>query len=119
MVDHHDPEWADAAAARFRSAGTITLSRFQEWLGRGPALRSMWEAWERGDRRGAVSAVPPEVARALILRGSLDAIRAGVQRYLDAGIDTAFLQLTTTEADPARKRQRVLDAVRALAPEAG
>jgi ferrous iron transport protein B len=27
-------QWADAAATRFRRQGTITLSRFQEWLGR-------------------------------------------------------------------------------------
>jgi hypothetical protein len=39
-----------------------------------------------------------------------------VQRYLDAGIDTAFLQVSTLEADPARRRRVLLDALRALAP---
>src|SRR5438876_724442 len=29
-------------------------ARFQEWLGRGPALRPMWDAWAAGDRARAV-----------------------------------------------------------------
>jgi hypothetical protein len=52
----------------------------------------------------------------LILRGSPGDIRAHVQRYLDAGIDTAFLQVSTLEAEPARRRRVLLDALRALAP---
>lgn len=91
---------------------------FHEWLGRAALLEPMWEAWERGDRRAAVAAVPPEVARALILRGSMAEIRAGVQRYLDAGVDTAFLQFSTSEPDPQAKRERILGAVQALAPTA-
>ena len=54
----------------------------------------------------------------LILRGSIAEIRAHVQRYLDAGIDTAFLQVSTLESDPARRRRVLLDALRALAPSA-
>jgi hypothetical protein len=42
-----------------------------------------------------------------------------VRRYLEAGIDTAFLQVSTLETDPARRRQVLGDAVRALAPSAG
>ena len=89
---------------------------FQEWLGRGEALGPMWEAWSRGDRRAAVAAVPPRVADDLILRGSMGDIRAGIRRYLAAGIDTAFLSLSTIDPDAARARQTLLDAVRALAP---
>ena len=75
---------------------------YQDWLGRGPALAPMWEAWERGDRRAAVAAVPEAVMRDLILRGSMADIRAHVKRYLDAGIDTAFLQVSTLETDARR-----------------
>jgi probable F420-dependent oxidoreductase len=91
---------------------------YQDWLGRGPALSPMWEAWERGDRRAAVAAVPERVMADLILRGSMADIRAHVQRYLDAGIDTAFLQVSTLESDPARRRRLLGDALRALAPSA-
>jgi probable F420-dependent oxidoreductase len=89
---------------------------FQEWLGRGTELTPMWQAWERGDRRAAVAAVPPRVMSDLILRGSMAEIRAHVQRYLDAGIETAFLQVSTLETDPARRRRVLADALAALAP---
>ena len=52
----------------------------------------------------------------LILRGSMADIRAHVRRYLEAGIDTAFLQVSTLETDPARRRRVLGDALRALAP---
>ena len=91
---------------------------YQEWLGRGPILSPMWEAWQRGDRKAAVAAVPETVMGDLILRGSMAEIRAHVQRYLDAGIDTAFLQVSTLEQDPARRRRVLGDALRALAPRA-
>ena len=89
---------------------------YQEWLGRGAELGPMWQAWERGDRKAAVAAVPASVMDDLILRGSMAEIRAHVQRYLDAGIDTAFLQVSTLEQEPVRRRQILLDALRALAP---
>ncbi len=89
---------------------------FHEWLGRGETLGPMWEAWRGGDRKGAVAAVPERVMNDLIVRGSMDEIRAHVVRYLDAGIDTAFLALSTGEQDPTKRREILLDAIRALAP---
>ncbi len=91
---------------------------YQEWLGRGDALGPMWQAWERGDRKAAVAAVPAAVMDDLILRGSMAEIRAHVRRYLDAGIDTAFLQVSTLETDDTRRRRVLGDALRALAPSA-
>jgi hypothetical protein len=76
----------------------------------------MWNAWQGGDRKAAVAAVPEAVMNDLIIRGSMDAIRAHVQRYLDAGVDTAFLALSTLEQDPTRRRALQVDALRALAP---
>jgi probable F420-dependent oxidoreductase len=90
---------------------------FHEWLGRAAELSPMWEAWNRGDRRAAVAAIPESVIGELILRGSMDEIRDGVRRYFDAGIDTAFLSVSTFESDPARRRQILRDALCALAPE--
>jgi len=91
---------------------------YQEWLGRTPALQPMWDKWAAGDRKGAVSAIPSAIVDELISRGSLPAIRARVQRYLDLGVDTAFLQLQTNDPDPARRRALTLEAMRALAPTA-
>jgi hypothetical protein len=52
----------------------------------------------------------------LILRGSMAEIRAHVRRYLQAGVDTAFLHLLTCEPDPVQKREVLIQATRALAP---
>jgi probable F420-dependent oxidoreductase len=89
---------------------------FHEWLGRAEALSSMWEAWGRGDRRGAVAAVPERVLDDLLLRGSVKAIREGIQRYFDAGVDTAFLLLQSSEPDPTSRRAQLRSAMRALTP---
>jgi probable F420-dependent oxidoreductase len=89
---------------------------FHEWLGRGALLGPMWDAWDRGDRRAAVSAVPLDLAEALILRGTMADIRAGVERYLRAGVDTAFLQFSSSESHAEARRERILGALRALAP---
>ena len=43
-------------------------------------------------------------------------MRAHVRRYLDAGVDTAFLQLQSFESDLTRKRQALLEGLHALAP---
>jgi probable F420-dependent oxidoreductase len=112
---------SSAAALAMRRHVTAYLNvpvyrAFHEWLGRGEALGPMWQAWGRGDRKAAVAAVPEKVVADLIIRGSMDEIRAHVLRYLDAGIDTAFLSPSTTETDPARRRDVLLDALRALAP---
>ncbi len=91
---------------------------FHEWLGRTPDLAPMWDAWSRGDRKGAVAAIPEHVVDDLIIRGSMAQIRASIERYLDAGIDTVFLSLSTFETDDARRRTVLRDAVHALAPSA-
>jgi probable F420-dependent oxidoreductase len=118
-----DPPGADADVGVRRHVTAYlnvpVYRAYQDWLGRGPQLGPMWQAWERGDRKAAVAAVPERVMSELIVRGSMAEIRAHVQRYLDAGIDTAFLQLSTLETDAARRRQVLGDAVRALAPSAG
>lgn len=89
---------------------------FQQWLGRSALLGPMWDAWDSGNRRGALAAIPDQAVHELTLRGTMEEIRAHVQRYLDAGVDTACLYLLTRERDPARKREVVLQAMRALAP---
>ncbi len=90
---------------------------FHEWLGRSASLGPMWDAWAGGDRKAAVAAVPQEVMNDLIVQGSPDEMKAHVQRYFDAGVDTAFLQMQSFEPDPAKKRENILNAVRNLAPK--
>jgi probable F420-dependent oxidoreductase len=116
-VDPPSPQ-ADLAVRRHVTAylNVPVYRAFHEWLGRADALGPMWSAWQNGDRRAAVAAVPERVMNDLIIRGSMETIRAHVQRYLDAGVDTAFLALSTLEQEPSRRRAIQLDALRALAP---
>lgn len=119
MVNLDPPGPASDAGLRRHITAYLTVPvyrAFHEWLGRAALLGPMWDAWARGDRKGAVAAVPDAAVRELILRGSMEDIRAGVHRYLDAGIDTAFLQFSSSEGDLDRKREVFLAATRALAP---
>ncbi len=118
-VDPPSPE-SDLGVRRHVTAylNVPVYRAFHEWLGRTEALQPMWDAWGQGDRRAAVAAVPREVLDDLIIRGTMAEIRAHVERFMAAGVDTAFLQLFTFEPDPPRKRQILLDAMRALAPGA-
>jgi alkanesulfonate monooxygenase SsuD/methylene tetrahydromethanopterin reductase-like flavin-dependent oxidoreductase (luciferase family) len=109
---------ADLGVRRYINAylNVPVYQAFQEWLGRAALLTPMWQAWSSGDRRGAVAAVPEQVVNDLIIRGSTAEIRAHVLRYLEADVDTAFLQLLTFEPDAARRREVLLEAMRTLAP---
>src|SRR5438552_4809110 len=82
---------------------------FHEWLGRGPQLKAMWDAWEAGDRKAATAAIPDEVVDELIVHGSPSECRAHVQRYVDNGVTTPALAIMPFGID-ARQ------AIRDLAP---
>jgi probable F420-dependent oxidoreductase len=116
-VDPPGPAADDALRRQVTGYLNVPVYRaFHEWLGRQAVLGPMWRAWEQGDRKAAVAAVPDRVIGDLFVRGSADEIRAHVRRYHEAGIDTAFLSLSTVEQDPARRRAVLADAMRALAP---
>ncbi len=120
---HVDPPSAEADLVTRRHIAAYlnvpVYRAFHEWLGRTPELGPMWEAWTRGDRKGAVAAIPDRVVGELVMRGSVDEIRARVRRYFEAGLDTAFLAFQTSEPDRERKREIVRGAMRALAPGRG
>jgi probable F420-dependent oxidoreductase len=118
-VDPPGPD-SDLAVRRHIAAymNVPVYRAYQEWLGRTPVLGPMWEAWGRGDRKGAIAAIPEAMLGELMTRGSLPEIRARAERFLEAGLDTVFLALGTAETDPARKRRVVREAMRALAPAA-
>lgn len=106
----------DRAAARAVARRMITAyltvpayAAFHRWLGRGPALQAMWDAWEGGDRRAALAAVPDEVVDALVVHGSPEACRRHVARYVANGVTVPVLQVVPAGVDLA-------EAVRGLAP---
>jgi alkanesulfonate monooxygenase SsuD/methylene tetrahydromethanopterin reductase-like flavin-dependent oxidoreductase (luciferase family) len=82
---------------------------FHQWLGRGPQLEPMWSAWQAGDRKGALAAIPDEVVDALIVHGSFDECRAHVGRYVANGVDIPVMAVIPID-------KSIGDAVRGLAP---
>jgi probable F420-dependent oxidoreductase len=83
-------------AARRHIAAYLTVpvyTEFQRWLGRGPQLEELLDAWNGGDRKRAVEVVPDALVSELFVTGTPAECAAGVQRYLDAGVDIATLAL--------------------------
>jgi probable F420-dependent oxidoreductase len=72
---------------------------FHRWLGRGPALEPMWEAWSQGDRRWALELIPDEVVDDLVIHGSFAACREHIDRYVANGVSIPVLYLLPCEVD--------------------
>ena len=87
-------------------------AEFHRWLGRGPALQPMWDAWAAGDRKAALEAIPDQVVDELVVHGSVDECRAHVQRYVDHGVTIPAPAVIPIGIDLA-------DAVAGLSPSAG
>ncbi len=105
------------AAGRFAVAAYLNVpvyAEFHRWLGRGDVLQPMWDAWQAGDRKAALAAIPDEVVDDLIVHGSPAECRAKIQAYFDNGVTTSSLAIMPF--DPELKHW---DAVKALAPAAG
>ncbi len=83
---------------------------FHEWLGRGTALRGMWDAWATGDRRAAAAAIPDDVVDSLVLHGSAASVRDQIGRYVANGVTTPALALLPLAGVDQRT------AIRELAP---
>jgi probable F420-dependent oxidoreductase len=110
-------EDADAARmiGRFAIAAYLNVpvyAAFHEWLGRGPALKGMWEAWQARDRKAATAAIPDEVVDQLLVHGSPEECRDHVGRYMANGVTTPALAIIPASPDPQAVRQ----AMRDLAP---
>jgi probable F420-dependent oxidoreductase len=83
-------------AGKFAIAAYLNVpvyAAFHEWLGRGPELQPMWDAWKAGDRKAAVDAIPDTLVDELMVHGSVAECRAKIQRYFDNGVTTSTLAI--------------------------
>ena len=104
------------ASARYAIAAYMNVpvyAAFHEWLGRGPLMQGMWDAWKAGDRKAALAAIPDEVVDALVVHGSPSKCRETIQRYFDNGVTTSALAILPL--DPALNYWQ---AVKDLSPSA-
>ncbi len=104
---------ADRQAARDHArhlvAGYLNsgvYAAYHAWLGRGAVLEPMWRAWQAGDRKAAVAAVPDALVDELFLTGDEAQIKAGVADYVRAGITRPVLSVLGP--DPALSRALAL-----------
>jgi probable F420-dependent oxidoreductase len=84
------------AGARFAIAAYLNVpvyAAFHEWLGNGPRLQGMWDAWKAGDRKAALAAIPDDVVDELVIHGTPAQCKAHIQTYMDNGITTAALAI--------------------------
>jgi probable F420-dependent oxidoreductase len=88
-------------------------AEFHRWLGREAELGPVWKAWEAGDRKGALAAVPDDLVDALVLHGTPAQVRAKLAEYVSGGVRTPVIALV-----PAADTDLVA-AVRALGSDGG
>jgi probable F420-dependent oxidoreductase len=88
-----DAEAARAVGRRMIAAylNVPAYAAYQEWLGRGPALEGMWRAWQAGDRKAALAAIPDQVVDDLIVHGPPAHCREVIGRYVSNGVTVPVL----------------------------
>lgn len=73
-----------------------------DWLGRGEALAPVRSAWQAGDRRAAVAAVPDAWVDALFVHGEPAACRERIEAFREAGVGTPIVSILPGAVDPSR-----------------
>jgi len=113
VVPNEDATLARTVARRMITSylNVNAYAEFHRWLGRGPALQPMWDAWAAGDRKGALAAIPDEVVDDLVVHGSFTACRAKIRRYMDNGVTIPALAIVPIGVDLG-------EAVAGLSPSA-
>ena len=104
------------AGAKFAIAAYLNVpvyADFHRWLGRGEVLQPMWDAWQGGDRKAALDAIPDSLVDELIVHGSPEHCRQRIQDYFDNGVTTSSLAIMPLDRDLDH-----WEAVRALSPSA-
>lgn len=111
VVPTDDDATARAVGRRMITAylSVPAYAQFHRWLGRGPLLQDMWDAWAVGDRKRALAAIPDEVVDSLIVHGSPATCREHIDRYVANGVTVPALAVVPVGIDLA-------GAVRGLAP---
>jgi len=83
---------------------------FHQWLGRGDIIAPMLTAWNSGDRKGALEAIPDALVDELVIHGSAEECRERVAEYEAAGLNTPVIAITPVPG------LDLADTIRKLAP---
>ena len=100
--------------ARFMFASYATVpvyEKFFRWLGHGPAIDEMVEAWNARDRDRALAAAPWELIEEIFILGEPDEMRERLDRFVAGGITLPILT-------PITQPDRIVELIEALGPAA-
>ena len=86
-----------------------TYRAHQEWLGNHAYYQPMWDAWDSGDRKGALAAVTDEAIDRHYIHGAPEYCKERLQEMVEAGLETPIIGLVEEAMDPR-------ESVRLLAP---
>ena len=98
--------------ARFMFASYATVpvyEKFFRWLGHGPAIDEMVEAWHARDRDRALAAAPWELIEEIFIFGEPDEMRERLNRFVAGGITLPILT-------PITQPDRIVELIGALGP---
>jgi len=73
------------------------------------------KAWNAGDRKAAVAAVPDRMLEEIYVFGSIEHCRARLAEFRKAGVTATALEPESFAPDPKERRARILRAVEGLA----
>jgi alkanesulfonate monooxygenase SsuD/methylene tetrahydromethanopterin reductase-like flavin-dependent oxidoreductase (luciferase family) len=88
-------------------------AEFHRWMGRGPLMQGMWDAWQAGDRKAALAAIPDEVVDDLVVHGSPAQCRARIDQYFANGVTTSSISILPLDPELDFRK-----ALKELAPSA-
>ena len=95
------------AKRTFVAYATVPVyTEFFRWLGFGAEIAPLVDAWNAGDRAGAIELAPEELVREIFLLGSVEVQRERLAEFAQAGISTGVLALSA----PGAELPRLIDA---------
>ncbi|HEV3124140.1 MAG TPA: LLM class F420-dependent oxidoreductase [Candidatus Dormibacteraeota bacterium] len=106
-------------AARFLLAAYVTsppYEAFLRWLGLGPLIDPVLDAWRGGDRNAALAAMGDDLLGDLLVIGGVDACRARLDEYVQAGVRVPVVAPFSGVRDMEQRRAAIRRMVRELAP---
>jgi len=112
------PDQAVRAMGRRAAAAYLTspvYARFHAWLGREEAIAPMLEAWQAGDRQGALQLIPDSLLEDLFVFGSRQECLDKIEAYCRNGVTVPILNLTAVGQTPQEQGEMALRMLRELA----
>jgi len=96
VIPTPDAQTARAVGKRMIAAYlTVPVyAAFHQWLGRGELIEPMLTAWNAGDRKGALAAIPDSLVDELVIHGPAEQCRERVAEYHTTGLDTPVIAIT-------------------------